>query len=257
MCKKLYFEEKGEELLRNAGLTKAEFARRMGICKQNVNSVFSTKNILMLRKAADILGVRFELLISYTEEPDLEEIFTYTEIVPRSKYIRIIIPYYSDAETLKVFDIDRKKIGDEIIRGMSFYDDENKQFDIIIGIDNGEISNWNYSSFLRICAYVDNKATYILLDEDKKPLLQTTAYVPSGMVPPLKGGYGLRINLLISQSGKILNWPESPNFKTFAKFGTLPEPVKTNKWYRANKVIENIKRLKLSGEEIERIKNCI
>ena len=64
MSDKLYFEVKGEELLQDAGLTKAEFARRLGICKQNVNSMFATKNIIMLRKAADILGVPFELLIS-------------------------------------------------------------------------------------------------------------------------------------------------------------------------------------------------
>ena len=72
---KLYFEEKGEELLKEVGLTKSEFTRRMGICKQNVNSVFTTKNVLVLRKASQVLGVSFELLISYSEEPDLDEIY--------------------------------------------------------------------------------------------------------------------------------------------------------------------------------------
>lgn len=72
---KLYFEEKGEELLKEVGLTKSEFARRMVICKQNVNSVFTTKNVLVLRKASQVLGVSFELLISYSEEPDLDEIY--------------------------------------------------------------------------------------------------------------------------------------------------------------------------------------
>lgn len=76
---KLYFEEKGEELLKEIGLTKSEFARRMGICKQNVNSVFTTKNVLVLRKASQVLGVSFELLISYSEEPYLDEIYEKTE----------------------------------------------------------------------------------------------------------------------------------------------------------------------------------
>ena len=43
--------------------------------QQNVNSVFTTKNVLVLRKASQVLGVSFELLISYSEEPDLDEIY--------------------------------------------------------------------------------------------------------------------------------------------------------------------------------------
>lgn len=73
MSDKLYFEVKGLELLQSAGLTKAEFARRLGIHKQNVNAVFSSKNILVLRRAAQILEVPFELLVSYTEEPNMDE----------------------------------------------------------------------------------------------------------------------------------------------------------------------------------------
>ena len=67
---KLFFEEKGAELLENIGMTKAEFARRMGIHKQNVNLLFKTKNIVVLRKAAEVLGVSFELLVSHTQPMD-------------------------------------------------------------------------------------------------------------------------------------------------------------------------------------------
>ena len=49
MSGKLYFEEHGEELLKSVGISKAEFARRLGIHKQNVNSVFSTKSTSMLQ----------------------------------------------------------------------------------------------------------------------------------------------------------------------------------------------------------------
>ena len=64
---KLYFEEHGERLLKSKGITKAEFARRLGICKQNVNSIFSTKSVIVLRKVAQVLDIPFELLISYPE----------------------------------------------------------------------------------------------------------------------------------------------------------------------------------------------
>lgn len=70
----IYFEEKGAELLKIIGMKKTEFAHRMGIKKQNVNTLFKTKNIETIRKAAEVLGVRFEMLIGYTAEQDLEEI---------------------------------------------------------------------------------------------------------------------------------------------------------------------------------------
>ena len=41
----IYFEAKGEALLERIGMTKAEFARRMGIRKQNVKALFKSKNL--------------------------------------------------------------------------------------------------------------------------------------------------------------------------------------------------------------------
>ena len=98
---------------------------------------------------------------------------------------------------------------------------------------------------------------YILLDKDKEPIIQTDVYVPERLVPPFKHNYGNRITLLISKEGRILNWPDKPYFITFAKYGTVPQPIKTNKWYRAEKVIDYIKNQNLSTEEIEKIKNNI
>ncbi|MBR6971179.1 MAG: helix-turn-helix transcriptional regulator [Bacteroidales bacterium] len=69
----VYFEEKGAELLKIIGLSKTEFAKRMGIKKQNVNALFRTKNIETIRRAAEVLGVRFELLIGFTEEPSIDD----------------------------------------------------------------------------------------------------------------------------------------------------------------------------------------
>ena len=70
---KLVFEEKGEEILRKKGIRKAEFARRMGIRKQNVKALFKTKNLDTIFRAAKVMGVPFEMLIGYTEEPDLSQ----------------------------------------------------------------------------------------------------------------------------------------------------------------------------------------
>lgn len=70
----IYFEAKGEALLERIGMTKTEFARRMGIRKQNVKALFKSKNLETIYKAAGVMGVPFELLIGYIEEPDLSTI---------------------------------------------------------------------------------------------------------------------------------------------------------------------------------------
>lgn len=69
-----YFEAKGETLLEQIGMSKSEFARRMGIRKQNVKVLFKTKNLETIYKASEVLGVPFVLLVGYIEEPDLDEI---------------------------------------------------------------------------------------------------------------------------------------------------------------------------------------
>lgn len=70
----IYFETRGEALLEQIGMTKSEFARRMGIRKQNVKSLFKSKNLDTIYKASEVLGVPFEMLVGYIEEPDLNEI---------------------------------------------------------------------------------------------------------------------------------------------------------------------------------------
>lgn len=70
----IYFEAKGEALLDRLGMTKSEFARRMGIRKQNVKALFKSKNIETIYKAAGVMGVPFEMLVGNIEEPDLSEI---------------------------------------------------------------------------------------------------------------------------------------------------------------------------------------
>ena len=67
---KTFFEEKGEQYLSSIGMSKSEFARRMGIRRQNVNSLFQTHNIATIFKASQVLNIPFELLIAYTSEPE-------------------------------------------------------------------------------------------------------------------------------------------------------------------------------------------
>ena len=71
--KGIYFEEKGAALLEQRGLTKAEFARRMGIQRQNVNVLFKTNNLEIIARAAEVLDVPLALLVGYVEEPDINE----------------------------------------------------------------------------------------------------------------------------------------------------------------------------------------
>ena len=66
----IYFEAKGEELLKLIGMSKSEFARKMGIRKQNVNALFRSKNLETIYKAAQVMGVPFMMLVGYTEKPD-------------------------------------------------------------------------------------------------------------------------------------------------------------------------------------------
>ena len=69
-----YFEAKGEALLKRLGMSKSEFARQMGIKKQNVKSLFKSKNLETIYRASKVLGVPFTLLAGYVEEPNLSEI---------------------------------------------------------------------------------------------------------------------------------------------------------------------------------------
>ena len=72
--KGIYFQEKGIELLDKLGVKKAEFARRMGIQRQNVNVLFRTNNLEFIARAAEVLDVPLALLVGYVEEPEVYEL---------------------------------------------------------------------------------------------------------------------------------------------------------------------------------------
>jgi transcriptional regulator with XRE-family HTH domain len=84
---KLYFEEKGPGILDRIGMSKAEFARRMGVKRQNVNALFKSKKNETIRQAADVMGVPFEMLIGYTSERDLPVGYPASDCVPGAELL--------------------------------------------------------------------------------------------------------------------------------------------------------------------------
>lgn len=108
----IYFEAKGEALLERIGMTKSEFARQMGIRKQNVKALFRTKNLETIYKAAAVLGVPFEMLVGYVEEPELS-------LIPFARYEEDGV--VSEDEIPRGDSVDDKRNRQKII--MSFYQD--------------------------------------------------------------------------------------------------------------------------------------
>ena len=72
--KGIYFEERGLALLESLGMSKSEFARRMGIQRQNVNVLFKTNNLEIISRAARVLDVPLALLVGYVDEPDVYDL---------------------------------------------------------------------------------------------------------------------------------------------------------------------------------------
>lgn len=255
MSGKLYLEEHGERLLNTIGMTKAEFARRIGIHKQNVNSVFTTKSVIVIRKISDVLGVPFELLVSYKEEPDYTGCIFYSDFVLKAKYIRIVLPYFRGDELFAVESLNGEIPADDV--ALPLYDEENKQFDFTINLEDAHVCDWSYDSKLRLRAKVRDSGTYMLLGSDRCPLLQISGYVPEGVIPPLERNWGDYVDFYIDNEGLVENWPSEPDLMFFASKGTLPKPIESNKWSRAEMILDRIRNERLSSEELSWIKSHI
>ena len=254
---KLYFEEHGERLLKSKDITKAEFARRLGICKQNVNSIFSTKSVIVLRKVAQVLDIPFELLISYPEEPDYTGCEFYSDLVVKARYIRVILPYFRGDELFTIADEKGELPVENSDLRLPLYDEKNKRFDFTIDLADTCVCDWNYRSNFILKAKVCDSGTYVLLDMDRKPLLQISGYVPEGVIPPMEHNWGDYVDFCISSDGKVANWPDAPDLLVFAERGTLPKPIRSNKWQRAEEMLYKIKNAGLSPEELIWIKDKI
>ena len=257
MSGKLYFEEHGEELLKSIGISKAEFARRIGIHKQNVNSIFTTKSVIMLRKVAQALDVPFELLISYSEEPDYEDCVFYSDLILNTKYIRIVLPYFRGDNLFHIEDGEGKLPVENKNYTIPLYDEDNRQFDFTVNIADAKICDWHYNSPFRLRAKVRDSGTYTLMDKDKSPILQIAGYVPDEVIPPQEHSWGDYVEFNISSFGEIMNWPKNLDLSIFAETGILPKSIRSNKWQRAKEMLLTIKSAGLDKEELEWIKRHI
>lgn len=69
VLEKTYLEEHGEQMLVEAGMSKVQFAEKVGIAAQNVKKLFATKNITTLANVSEVLNVSLQVLIyGYTEQ---------------------------------------------------------------------------------------------------------------------------------------------------------------------------------------------
>ena len=60
------------------------------------------------------------------------------------------------------------------------------------------------------------------------------------MIPPFEKGSGDYIELAVESDGTIRDWPATPDFSEFVESGQTPQPVKTNKWYRAERALQQV-----------------
>ena len=80
--KGIYFKEKGPALLTQIGMTKSEFALKMGIQRHNVNSLFKNHDLDIIARAANVIGIPLAMLVGYVEEPELADFGNRYEVLP-------------------------------------------------------------------------------------------------------------------------------------------------------------------------------
>ncbi len=68
------------EVLTEKGISKTEFARLMGIQKQNVNALLETNNIRKIEEIAEKLGVKFSDLVDDGSNDPQPEITGFIEV---------------------------------------------------------------------------------------------------------------------------------------------------------------------------------
>ena len=83
----------------------------------------------------------------------------------------------------------------------------------IIDIDEGKVLDWPEGKTGRLQMKVCDEGSYFLLDDKGNTVLSIEQdYVPNALIP---GRYGDYIDLKISESGLILNWPNQPSISDF------------------------------------------
>lgn len=68
-----------EDMLRERGISKTQFAEMMGVAKQNVNLLLNTNNIKKVEEIANKLGVKFSDLVVDTDNNPQQQVTGYIE----------------------------------------------------------------------------------------------------------------------------------------------------------------------------------
>lgn len=74
--KQTYLEKNINEILKNLGMSKAQFAEKMGVARQNIDKTIATHKVFQLLKAAEVLNLPLEYLL-YGEQ---QQIFHATKL---------------------------------------------------------------------------------------------------------------------------------------------------------------------------------
>lgn len=69
-----------EEILRERGISKTQFAEMMGVAKQNVNLLLNTNNIKKIEEIANKLGLKFSDLVVDTVNDTQPQVSGYIEV---------------------------------------------------------------------------------------------------------------------------------------------------------------------------------
>lgn len=69
-----------EEILKERGISKTQFAEMMGVAKQNVNLLLYTNNIKKVEEIANKLGVKFSDLINDDSQTTKSNIIGFIEV---------------------------------------------------------------------------------------------------------------------------------------------------------------------------------
>ena len=253
---KLYFEVHGEHLLRARGMTKARFARQMGIHRQNVNQLFATKNVVVLREAARVLEAPFELLVSYVDDPLKDHVKVAADYkIP--EYVRITLPYAGFEDLFRV-ECGGGVVDDPYeVRKLAMYNQEDEQFDFTVNLKTGSLNNWIYAVDFRIQAKMQDRATYTLMDEDMAPIVQISGCVPTGLVPQSSGCDIDSVDFIIDEDGVIADWPLEPDLSMFSVEGIIPDDFGVGKWNLASRILCDINNANLSDRQLNWIADMI
>ncbi|MBR1683397.1 MAG: hypothetical protein IJ700_08640 [Bacteroidaceae bacterium] len=167
-----------------------------------------------------------------------------------ARYLHIAIPYDKDDELITFDDgvMTELECDEEFVPPMLNAEDQMLEF--LIDLKERKAVSWNYEyGYLRLWAKVCDAGTYTLMDAEEKPLCQICGYVPNKLIPPFEKGFGDYIELAINADGTVNDWPATPDFSEFIEEGQAPQPVKTNKWHRAEEALWRVKGLHLNKEE--------